>query len=108
MLAEGQGSSLLPPWRAGSCFFLSHSFLLSRLPAFNSPSCFRANLLSRDTRYNDLCPGDVIFHQAHLLLTRVILQNLGFAQCRLVQLGTAASQQLVEMGNPLGRHRITS
>lgn len=47
--------------------------LLSRLPAFNSSSCFRANLLSCDTRYTELCPGDVIFHQAHLLLTRVVL-----------------------------------
>ena len=53
--------------------------LLSHLPAFNSLSYFRANLFSCDTRYTELCPCDVTFHQMHLLLGHVILlQNTVF------------------------------
>lgn len=54
-------------------FFLF--LLLSCLPAFNSLSYFRANLFSCDTRYTELCPCDVTFHQLHLLLGHVILQQ---------------------------------
>lgn len=54
--------------------------LLSHLPAFNSLSYFRANLFSCYTRYTELCPCDVTFHQPHLLLGHVILlQNMVFS-----------------------------
>lgn len=85
---------------------MSFLFLLPlHLPAFNSLSYFWANLFSCDSRYTELCPCDVTFHQPHLQL---LLQNMVFGPTwtgrlwSLVQQWTADSHQPTEMASVHG------
>lgn len=89
----GVGPGFLVPgkWAGGP----SHpilSPLLSHLPAFGSLSYLRASLSLCDTRYAELCPGDVFSPATHFIL----LQNVLFGPAQTAPALGAGSHQPVK------------